>query len=234
MHKRDFFLRMSDFFSALTPQRVLSLLCLLISLFLFVQLANAKCINDYRIQHRKILHKIHPYDLRKLDDLAEKGQIAQGWKLITRLGDPYASLVTAVLFGGPGPRDKFLQKLISIHWINTVGLKAYKSLFYPTAQLHFKQYVQLLHFGYWPDSDQIILSYLTAVRKNNLPDITILDAAWEAAGFNYFRSWQSLNRFQSSRTIFPTHACMKVNRFEAQKILAQDFFEVPFEFIFTR
>ncbi|MGZ6469930.1 MAG: hypothetical protein ACXWRZ_02140 [Bdellovibrio sp.] len=198
---------------------------------LFTLTAKATCINDYKIQQRKVPHNISSQSLKILDSLAAEGKVTEGWRLVSHLGDPYAFLAGKVLTGGYKIRDKLLHKLIVTHWINTNGVHVYKSLFLRTAQQHFKQYVQLLHTGFWPDSDQIVLSYLTAVRKNHLRDITVLDAAWDVAGYNHFRSWQSLNEFQKSRVVSPTNACMNVNKFEAQKILAQDFIEVPFKFI---
>lgn len=209
-----------------------SALLVFLTFFGFVQSGHAKCINDYRIQQRKIPHTIPSKELEKLRALSRSGNLTAGWKIVSHWGDPYASLAAKVLSHGETMQDKFYQKLIATHWINTNGVKIYRTLFRATAQQHFKQYVELLHSGTWPDSDQIILSYLTAVRKNHLSDITVLDAAWDAAGFNRYRSWQSLNHFPAARTIYPTRVCMNVNKLEAQRVLAKDFLELPFELMF--
>lgn len=233
MIKRNFFFRPS--LLQHFPQiyfRISSFFVLTLGLFSLEQTCHAKCINDYHIQQKKVPHPIPTMELKKLDGLARIGDLSLGWKIIGRWGEPYAFLAAKVISKGETFQDRLYQKLISVHWINTVGIKALRSRFHATARQHFKQYVGLLHSGYWPDSDQIILSYLTAARKNHLPDITVFDAAWEAAGFNRFRSWQSLNHFPESRIIYPSRICHNVNRFEAQKILAQDFRDLPFEFIF--
>lgn len=221
-----------NFFSRLFHRPHVSIFILFFALFSSDQFSHAKCISDYHLQQKKIPHSISAKELRTLDTLARNGAPLAGWKIIGRQGDPYAFLAAKVLSNGENFQDQLYRKLISNHWINTVGVKTFRSLFLATAQEHFKQYVELLHSGYWPDSDQIVLSYLTAVRKNHLPDITVFDAAWDAAGFNYFRSWQSLNHFPASRIILPTQVCFNVNKFEAQQVLTKDFMDLPFEFIF--
>lgn len=194
--------------------------------------AEAKCINDYRVQQLKTYHNIPEKVLTRLEVLADQGKAQQGWKIVGDWGDPYAALAAKVLSSNNNPRDKFYRKLIASHWINTNGIEKYRKLFHPTAKKHFRQYVGLLRSGYWPDSDQIVLSYLTAVRSFNLPDITVFDAAWDAAGFNRFRTWQSLNQFSKDRTVLPTKVCMKIDSHVARQILGQDFADLPFEYIF--
>lgn len=221
MIQRTFFFQIPFFHAALVVFFLLSI----------TQTVHAKCITDYHIQQKKVPHFIPGKELRKLDLLTRNGDLQSGWKIVSHWGDPYASLVEKVLFNGETLQDKFYQKLIATHWINTNGITTYKSLYRATAHQHFKQYVELLHSGYWPDSDQIVLSYLTAVRKNHLSDITVFDAAWDASGFNNFRSWQSFNHFPESRIIYPTRVCMTINKREAQQILIQDFLDLPFEFI---
>lgn len=233
MDKRNFFYKFFGFFSPLTPQIVLALLSVAVFLLVFIQFSHAKCINNYSIQQKKMRHYIPSAEINKLELLAKKGKVLAGWELAYRWGDPYARLAAVVLSGGNTYRDRFYQRLIAVHWINTNNPKIYREFFHAVARKHFNHYVKILKTGYWPDSDQIVSSYLSAVRESKLPDVTVLDAAWEAAGFNYFRSWQSLNQFPEPRVVFPTRACMNVNKALARKILALDFLEIPFNFIFS-
>lgn len=194
--------------------------------------ARAKCLNDYRHQQLKTRHPIPEKVLEKLEALADQGKAQRGWQIVGRWGDPYAALAAKVLSSNNNPRDKFYRKLIGAHWINTNGVTKYRKFFYPTAKKHFRQYVELLRSGYWPDSDQIVLSYLTAVRSFNLPDLTVFDAAWDAAGLNRFRSWQSLNHFPAERTVYPTNVCINIDHHVARQIIRKDFADLPFEYIF--
>lgn len=189
------------------------------------------CLSDYHQQQKKIYHNIPKSELNKLDSLIQKNKIADGWRLVGSWGDPYAKIAANVLEPKDNLQSQFYQTLIQNHWINTNGEVLFKKLFSETAKQHFKQYVEILKTGFWPDSDQILMSYLNAVRIHKLPDLTVFDAAWDAAQLNHASSWQSLNHLPQELIVYPTHACFDINSLEAQQILIQDFADIPMALI---
>ncbi len=189
------------------------------------------CLNDFHIRQKSVPHNINAEALKEIDHLALIGNPMEGWQRVSVWGDPYAAVAAKVLASKTVFPASFYKKLIATHWLNINGEEIVKINFLATAQQHFRQYVELLHSGFWPDSDQILLSYLTATRSHQLPDITVFDAAWDAAGFNFMRSWQSLNNLPDERIVYPTQACMNISPMEARIILTRDFSELPFKYL---
>lgn len=188
----------------------------------------ANCLNDYHLSQRPIPHHLPMTSLQKIQDLAKKGDPAEGWRQLGLLGDSYASVAAKVLATKAAFPESFYQKLIRTHWLHVNSPSLVQQNFQSTAQQHFRQYVEILQAGHWPDSDQILMSYLNAVRSHNLPDLTVFDAAWDGAGLNNFRSWQKLNHLPKERIVYPTRACFTIDASEAKRILLKDFAEVPF------
>ncbi len=91
------------------------------------------------------------------------------------------------------------------------------------AAKHFNQYIEVVLTGFWPDSDQILMSYLTAARSFGLPDQVVFDAVWEASGLNSIKDWQSLNKLNSDRAVKPSAVCYDIQKAKALKLLALDF-----------
>jgi hypothetical protein len=208
----------------------LTLLGVLISLFFaFSPASEAACLNDYHVQQISIRHQIPRATLKRLGDLALSGNTIEGWRLLVLLKDPYAVIAANVLASNPKFPDSIYKKLVATHWLNTNSAETVKKNFSSTALQHFRQYVEILHSGYWLDSDQILLSYLTATRTHKLSDITVFDASWDAGGFNYFRTWQSLNNLPDERIVYPTKACYKIDANQARRVLTKDFSKLPFQ-----
>ncbi|MGZ3772550.1 MAG: hypothetical protein ACXVCY_10995 [Pseudobdellovibrionaceae bacterium] len=191
--------------------------------------AAAECISDVRIQQLKFRAHLNAHEIEELIEFANKGELERGWHLLGSLGDHYAAIAGNVISNDPTISGSFYKRLIANHWISANGVQKYRHNFQLVAKQHFRQYVSILQAtGNWPDSDQILNSYLKAVRDHGLRDITVFDAAWDAAGMSKFRSWQSLNHLEQERTIFPTRACFNINRYEAKRIIRSDLFRAPF------
>lgn len=204
-----------------------------LSLFSSISLASGDCVGDYHVATKKLRHNIPPDALQKIRAHINDQNPSMGWKEVSQWGDEYAAIASRVLSKNGGVQNKFYRKLIATHWINVNGIKPYKENFLGTARQHFRQYVEMLETGYWPDSDQIVLSYLKSARDHNLPDLIVFDAAWDAAGLNGIRSWQSLNHLQDTRTVYPTRACFNIDSFEARRIITEDFAELPIELLIS-
>jgi hypothetical protein len=191
--------------------------------FTFANFDHSTCLSDFNIQQKKILHKLSTNDLLIISDFAENANPILGWKKLADAGDAYAKMAYRVLANSNSPKSLLFKNLIRKHWINTVGYENFSKYFNLVAIQHFKQYVKIILTGYWPDSDQILMSYLQAVRDHNLPDETVFDATWDASGLNSLSSWQNLNHLNSARTVYPTHSCYNIDKNYALKILAEDF-----------
>ena len=193
--------------------------------------AGANCIDNYNFRQRNLPHNISIEKLKTLQHLAESGNPAEGWRQLGLMGDAYASIAAKVLSPKPTFPNSFYKKLILIHWFNVNAPEVVQKNFWLVARQHFRQYIKILHSGYWPDSDQILMSYLFAIRSQGLPDATVFDAVWDASGLNNVQSWQVLNHLEEERTVFPSRACYEIGRSEAREILTKDFIYVPFKFI---
>jgi hypothetical protein len=179
------------------------------------------CHSDFHFQQKFIPHHLPDNIINELEELTRKPEV--GWKLLGEHGDAYAEIAEKVLQSKFGSPYFFYRKLIRNHWRNTAGDEEMNRKFYLVAMMHYTQYIQIIKTGYWPDSDQILNSYLNAIRYYHLRDITVFDAAWDAAGMNKIKSWQSLNHLSSARSVIPTMACFSVDRAEARRVLEKDF-----------
>lgn len=191
--------------------------------FALAKFAQSSCLSDFNIQQKKVLHNLSTNDLAIINDFAENANPILGWKKLADTGDAYAKMAYRVLANSSSPKSLLLKNLIRKHWINTVGYENFSKYFNLVAIQHFKQYAKIVSNGYWPDSDQILMSYLQAVRDYNLPDETVFDATWDASGMNTFSSWQKLNHLNSARTVYPTQSCYGIDKNYALKIIAEDF-----------
>ncbi|MGZ3770380.1 MAG: hypothetical protein ACXVCP_11215 [Bdellovibrio sp.] len=183
----------------------------------------ANCISDLQIQQLRFHANLNTQQIEKLVDLVQKEEPAKGWEMLGTWGDPYAAIAAKVLSENKSLKGSYYNNLIAHHWIQANGIEKYKANFLPVAKQHFGQYVSILQTtGNWPDSDQILMSYLKAVRDHGLKDITVFDAAWDSAGMNSIRPWQKLNHLEPERTVFPTNVCFNINKHEAKKIIRSD------------
>ncbi len=197
----------------------------------FVLASYNSCLSTYKDQQKYKAHNIQTQDLNDLVELAINGDPVFGWKKLSLLGDSYAELAFQVLKKNEPTNDSvwgipdinLYHKLITKHWITTVGWNNYSLYFDKMAVLHFRQYVEIILTGYWPDSDQILMSYLSAARFYGLPDEVVFDATWDASGLNTIKSWQRLNHLDYDRIVYPANACYNISKNRALKILARDF-----------
>jgi len=82
--------------------------------------------------------------------------------------------------------------------------------------------VEILETGYWPDSDQILNSYLAAARKFNLPEDTVLVAVWMSSCMGDLVSWQDVIQLPKSRIVPHSKACMEIGMFQAAGVIFGD------------
>lgn len=208
-------MKASNFLNALLVVNIVFSFCAL--------LVKANCVSDLETQQLRHHSNLSVKQVERLVELANKGKPVKGWKLLGDFGDPYAAVAAKVLSAKKSVMGSFYNNLITRHWIQATGLEKYKKNFQSVAQQHFRQYVEIIRAtGNWPDSDQILMSYFKAVRDHGLADITVFDAAWDAAGMNKYRSWQKLNHIEAERTVYPTNVCFQINQKEARRIIKQD------------
>lgn len=198
------------------------ILCFLLLTSLTIQQVQAKCLSDYHQIQKKVRHHLSSKEIDQLDIFIQTKNPALGWALLGTKGDSYAEVAAKVLDPQAVFPASIYKKLIKYHWVNVNGYEKVRADFDETAVQHFTQYVELLSSGYWPDSDQILNSYLKAVDDHGLPDLTVFDATWDSSGFNLFKSWQSLNNLPVSRTVYPTNACYDISKYQARKAILKD------------
>lgn len=179
------------------------------------------CISDFRHQTRQVLHHL-PQSIIYFLETKIKNPM-EGWKVLSDNGDAYASVAEKVLQENVQFPYSFYHQLIRKHWYQTAGDLNTQLKFESVAEQHFFQYVEIIKTGFWPDSDQIINSYLKAIRNHHLEDITVFDAAWEASGMNKVQTWQALNQLSKARTVQPTRACFEVDKEKARRVIFNNF-----------
>jgi hypothetical protein len=203
-----------------------------IAALFFTSLASADlgCLEDFRIQQKYVAHTLSSRQLHRLESFAAHAKPSQGWKALGESGDSYAELAHRVVSDDSGLVNAFYRSLIRAHWLNTAGEAGYKTQFKAVAVQHFRQYVAILKTGYWPDSDQILLSYLTAVKDHSLPQTTVFDAVWARSGYDRVVTWQELNHLSPGRTVVDSRICLDgIEPFKAWEIVNLDFLTLPFK-----
>lgn len=201
--------------------------------FIFLNLLNGSlifagstlpCIDDPMIQQKQMKATLTPDQTHTLLYLAQIEKPQKGWELLGQLGDPYAKLAAQVLNLESRFPESTYHRLIKTHWRQVVGQELMEKTFNEVALQHYRQYISIIRRTHnWPDSDQVLLSYLKAARDHKLPDLIVFDAAWDAAGYNVIRSWQSLNNLENQRTIEPSNACYKIDAIRARNVILKDF-----------
>ncbi|MGZ3790595.1 MAG: hypothetical protein ACXVLQ_18985 [Bacteriovorax sp.] len=186
---------------------------------MLIMIAQSKADSD--IEQRK--HHISVFQLKELQTLATSGEVAKGWKRLSEMADSYAAAATEVI----RPESEwgvFSSRLVRIHWINAAGVEAYKKNFLSVARQHFRQYVQLLTTGYFPDSKEICISYRKAVTDHGLPPITVFDGAWIRSGFDQLARWEIFSQVPTTRWA-NSNVFLDVDKNEAREIIETDFTE---------
>lgn len=194
-----------------------ALLILLTPLFAFGQ-----CLDDYRVNQRWAPHHLAAAQLATANQLAQSGQPGPGWHFLAQLGDPYAALAANVVDPAPNTAGVYFHQYVYQHWVNVVGPEKTAANFEIFARQHFRQYVEVLNSGTWPDGDQILNSYLTAARGHGLPEMVVFDAVWTASDLSKVVSWQVLNQLPPARLIWSSRICLSITRDAANRSLERD------------
>lgn len=207
--------------------------CILTAVTLHAQTnssSGVKCsTGEYKIQTHKNPHFLTPEEINSLESLAQSEATestemqAKGMKLLGQRGDSYAAMAEKVLQSDSTFPYALLRKFIRTHWINTVGEDEMNKKFNLVAKQHFKQYVEMIRTGFFPDSDQILNSYLDAARLNGLPDIVVFDAVWAASKNNNTITWEQLNNLPPARIVSPSKVCFNIDQNQADAIIREDF-----------
>jgi len=181
------------------------------------------CLEDYLHNERWVPHAMTREDLKKAVAAAQRNGVDHGWKFVSRFGDNYAglaSLVTRDDSGGPQPG---FGQMVHRHWQTVVGPELERAYFDKVAAQHFKQYVRILETGTWPDSNQILLSYLTAVRSYGLPDELVFDAAWLSSRYRFVSDWRAFNTLPFERWANTDRVCLQIDETKADQLIERDF-----------
>ncbi len=198
----------------------------------FASSKGGHCHNNFNFRAANAPHNIPQQVLEKLKELADNNQPMEGWKLLGQYGDRYAAIAHQVLNPNASFPYSGYRKLITNHWVNAAGYMNFHNKFSLVAAQHFKQYVSIVLKGSYPDSDQVINSYYQAVRTYGLPDATVFDGAWEAAGMNGIATWQELNKLTGNRLVNPSRACNKISTAVAIPLMTEDFTEATLSIIY--
>lgn len=188
-----------------------SLVLLVCSMGVSIPFFTYACVSDYHVATKKVPHHISANQMKTLKTFLAEERIAEGWNYLAFLGDDYGEMAKFVVGGSAGFTGALSYGLIRSHWSLTEGLNAYESSFKKVAVKHFGQYLEILQTGYWPDSDQILLSYITALKSQNLGESTAFDVVWQSSVLESLSSWQELVNLRKERSIYDSNICSKLD-----------------------
>jgi hypothetical protein len=179
---------------------------------------SSPCISDYHQNSTKQPHQINSFNMRILKNFLKNKDVAGGWNFLNYLGDPYAEMAWKVIVGGRTFTGLSTFSLIRTHWIHTTGLANYEKLFQQVAYQHFSQYVEILESGYFPDSDQILLSYIRALELSGIGRDSTFDVIWQNSVLQKLISWQDIVDLQKERIVLDSKVC-KISENSAKQLL---------------
>jgi|GEM_PF-4695148 len=182
-------------------------------------------INKEKIMNgaiHRLKHHLSKNDLDMLISLAIKGKPLEGWKKLAELGDQYSDDAYNVVKKNRRFPASLFYNLVKANWENTAGSEAYEKRFNSFAVQHFRQYVSILSSGYWPDAEQICLSYRKSAQDHNIPVSVVLDGVLTASRINQIISWQSMIGLERGRKQGCTTVFNDIPMTEALWILAND------------
>ena len=148
--------------------------------------------------------------------------------MLGELGDKYGRVSYKVVTADPKYKNEKFHRMVRRHWRTTVGRETTVQLFDQIATVHYKQYVGILQTGYWPDSDQILLSYLSAAREAGLPDKVVFDATWVRSGLNDIMGWEKIVGLQKERIVRPSSVCAEIDGSKAFFRMLLNLIKLPF------
>lgn len=184
----------------------------------------ANCLNNFLSNERWSPHALSAKDLRRALNLSERHGVSDGWAYLAQFGDTYAGLASIVTREKKGTEDSASpDRLVHRHWQTVVGAAQEDRYFYAVARRHFRQYLSILETGTWPDSNQILLSYLSAVRSFQLPDELVFDAAWLSSKYSGMLDWRAFNILSPDRWASSERVCLNITQQKADHIIETDF-----------
>ncbi len=192
------------------------------------------CLTDFHQNTKKIRHTLTPFDMRVIHGILKKGEVSNGWNYLAYSGDGYALMARNVVKNSTTFVGKTSHALIRSHWIHTTGLENYETLFAQVALQHFIQYVEILDTGFWPDSDQILLSYIRALQMSGIDGVTAFDVTWQNTFLEPIMSWQEFVKLPEDRIVFDSKICKKSGGLESHVFILADFLLVLPESLFLK
>lgn len=181
------------------------------------------CNDNYLVPATYVPHSLTSEDFYNLHFFVNVGNPEAGWRYLSNHGDGYAKMALQVVQTRFRPSTFLKHSLIRTHWIHTTGIKDFKEKFKGVAIQHLKQYIEILETGYWPDSDQILLSYIEALRKYNLSASTAFDINWQYSLLEPMLTWQKAVELTENRIVDPTRICVKHPSFKSNLTIIGDF-----------
>lgn len=181
-----------------------------------------ECISDYLISQN---HERHNLSLQQMDALradAAAGEAQRGWERLAGYGDHYAVFAAKITHHSDSGHLDFFGRMLEVHWEVSNNREIFEKYGEAYAIQHFRQYVEILETGFWPDSDQIVNSYLVAARKFNLPEDTALIAVWMSSCMAGLVPWQDAIQLPKGRVVSHSKACMDIGMFQAAGVIFQD------------
>lgn len=201
-----------------------SLLVLLILNMVYIpSQARTSCNSDYRIATKRVPHGINRHQLATLKTFLTSENIAGGWNYLYFLGDSYASMARDVIGGSHTFIGGASYAVIRSHWTVSKDFNSYENKFHRVAVQHFRQYLEVLESGYWPDSDQIMLSYISALRMEGMDGDSAFDVVWQSSILQHLMTWQGFVNLREDRSLYRSNICHQTDEPRATLILVGDF-----------
>lgn len=140
-------------------------------------------------QERIVPSYIPQSAIQEARDHLSQGRVMEAWNVLAQAGDRYADNAVAVLGRNSDAADRVFELLVKSTWENTVGKDAYDSKFPAVARQHLSNYLDILQSGRMPTTQDIITSYESAARGNDLPPEVAIDGIWSKAADILGSSW---------------------------------------------
>lgn len=150
------------------------------------------------IEHR-IRHHLTKEQIQYLREIGENEGAWRGWKELSLYGDSYAKIAAKIVLEPEKDIDKFYHRMVKINWQNCVGPTGLVKYFDSVANQHYRQYVEALKTGYWPDTFQICMSARKAADDHNIPTKVVFYGIWEKSPIGKIIQWQRLAGLESQR-----------------------------------
>ena len=179
------------------------------------------CTSDYLYSATRDYHRLSSAQLAKLESYVASGEPDKGWATLANYGDAYA-IFAAKMTDRLTSDSTFLENMLAVHWETTNSREIFQRYTVPYARQHYRQYVEILKSGVWPDSDQIVNSYLAAARKLHLPEDTVLVATWMSSCMGGLFRWQDALRLPRERIVERSNACVDIDEWRAAYVIFRD------------